>query len=77
MTIKTTTATAPAYWAPYLINADRSGMEDHELDQCDAWTVRVCGAQYRVVDAPGDPYFGCFEGQGVDLLDYTLLSYAE
>ena len=37
MTIHVTTATAPAIWAPYLVNGDATGLEPEELAACDAW----------------------------------------
>ena len=35
------TATAPAYWASYLINGDASGLEGDEIAACDAWIERL------------------------------------
>lgn len=30
-------ATAPSYWASFLINGDASGMSDDEIAACEAW----------------------------------------
>ena len=34
------TATAPSYWAAYLINDDPSGLECSDISACDAWLKR-------------------------------------
>ena len=38
---RTETATAPAYWASYLINGDDSGIEDDERQAADDWIERL------------------------------------
>ena len=38
--MKFETYTLPAYWAPYLINADPSGMEEEEIQEVDAFLER-------------------------------------
>ncbi len=38
--MKQVTATAPEYWASYLINGDASGLEPSEKAQADAWIER-------------------------------------
>ena len=38
MELQFVTATAPSYWAPYLINGDPSGLEDDEIAAADAFT---------------------------------------
>lgn len=35
--MKTYTYTAPSHWACYLINGDCSGMDDGDIERCDAW----------------------------------------
>lgn len=37
------TATAPAYWAPYLVNGDASGLEPAELRAADAFSAWLGG----------------------------------
>ncbi len=41
MTLIVEKAIAPSYWASYLINGDDSGMEDREVEACDAWIARL------------------------------------
>lgn len=33
--------TAPAHWAPYLINDDSSGMDPEDVAACGAWLKRI------------------------------------
>jgi hypothetical protein len=55
MALTAVEATAPSYWASYLINGDCSGMEDHEVKACDAWIKRMgMGSPVSCEDA------GCF-----------------
>ena len=47
--------TAPAYWAPYLINGDASGFEDDEQAACDAW-IDSLGIGEPVSCEPADEF---------------------
>lgn len=49
--IKTDTATGAAAWASYLINGDASGLEQREIELCDAWAEKLPG---YVVDVERD-----------------------
>ena len=49
--IKTIVLSAPSYWASYLIYADASGLEDNEIEACDAWLKAEFSRQsYSCVD---------------------------
>lgn len=37
MSIEVTEVIGPSCWASYLINGDASGMDQAEIDACDAW----------------------------------------
>lgn len=43
MPLETVTATAPSYWASYLVNGDDSGMDDNETAQADAFAKWLGG----------------------------------
>ncbi len=75
--IEATTATAPAYWASYLVNGDASGMNGADEGLARAWETKLSRDGWRVVDATGEPYFAhtCdavrnFNG---DIVEYALL----
>jgi hypothetical protein len=82
MTIAVTTATAPAYWASYLVNGDASGLEDREQASADRWIAKQ--APWYVVDVARDGdneqearftwsyqlYGG--DAKGGDVLDYVM-----
>jgi hypothetical protein len=74
--IEVDTVKAPIYWASYLINGDASGMEDHEIAECDAWSDSLDG--WYVVDCTDDQDFGTFYFKvarrwlGCDLATYTI-----
>jgi hypothetical protein len=68
-----------AYWAPYLINGDASGMDDDEIALCDAWCARELEGG-EVVDC-GEPYFSwsydLYTGEefsGGDVVEYTVVN---
>lgn len=68
---------APAYWAPYLINGDASGMEDAEIAACDAWQEKLaCDGWYVVSDTGDDdkPHYtlGYAQFGFCELLTYVL-----
>lgn len=74
--METTTATAPAYWAPYLINGDASGMTNTEVHWADTWVAHLAEDGWRIVSADGEAEFrhGCdalFKWNG-DVLVYLL-----
>lgn len=41
MSIETMECTAPSAWASYLVNGDASGLEDTDIEQCDAWLAAM------------------------------------
>ena len=50
--IETTTASAPAYWASYLVNGDSAGMDytdETERAKVDAWAASLAAEGWRVV----------------------------
>jgi hypothetical protein len=86
MAIETATTTAPAHWAPYVINADASGFDysstpsnkagDKDKDACDAWLASL--GDWYVVSCEGEPYFAHthdasrFSPLAGDVLEYVL-----
>jgi len=75
---ETTTSTAPAHWASYVINGDASGIDDADIAACDAWVLRhaVDGWQVFDADTENGPFFAHSSDAGVrdcDILEYTLL----
>lgn len=81
---------APAYWAPYLVNGDASGLDAREIALADKWQAGHAPAY--VVDVardrfglPASPYFswayGAIAGDetctGGELLDYILHAPAQ
>lgn len=72
--------TLPAFWAPYLVNGDASGMDDDDVATCDAFLARTFGRKAHVCadvdledvyfswrcDVPGHP--------GSDVADYVFLA---
>lgn len=48
--------TAPAFWASYFINGDRSSLSEAEKDQADRWLARECIGRDDFVDC-GEPHF--------------------
>lgn len=83
--LKVFTATAPAYWASYLINGDESGLDAREIALADRWLARHAPAY--VVDAARDetgeiinPRFswqygmiaGDSESAGGEIIDYLM-----
>ena len=80
MGIRVTTATAPAYWASYLVNGDASGLDDHEKALADEWIANQ--APWYVVDMTRNEesrftwsyslYGGGGDAKGGDVCDYVL-----
>lgn len=75
--IETTTITAPAYWASYLINNDATGLTKAEQAACDRWCQQK--GPWRIVSTrdQAEPYFtwsfqdyGGSE-KGGEVLDYV------
>jgi hypothetical protein len=48
--IRTTTSTAPAHWASYVVYGDASGIDDSDIAACDAWLLRQAVDGWQVVD---------------------------
>jgi hypothetical protein len=75
---ETTTSTAPAHWASYVINGDASGIDDADISACDAWLIALANDGWQVVSTEGDePYFARYNDAGTlacDVITYTLLS---
>ncbi len=88
MSIETTTATAPAHWACYLINGDASGFDysntpsdaagDRDKAECDAWLDRLAEDGWYVVSCEDDeePWFSRYNDAGTrlagDVITYIL-----
>ena len=64
-----TQETAPARWAPYLINGDDTGIDTADRAAAHQWLCAVGGA---VVDC-GDTYIARFNGLIDEVTDYTIL----
>ena len=78
--MKVRTIKGAAYWAPYLINGDASGMEDNEIALCDAWHERELEPGECIVSCSDEAEFSWAYGlhtgadcAGGDLLEYTVL----
>jgi hypothetical protein len=76
---QTHTVIGSAYWAPYLINGDASGLNDDEIAWCDAWYARELSSDEDIVDCD-EPYFswsyGFYTGcpfTGGDLVEYIVI----
>lgn len=68
--------TAPSHWASYLINGDASGMDEADIEACDAWIAREgLGAPVSCEDAGfmrrHDAYLEC--PLGADCQTYAFL----
>ena len=79
--LHTRTITGAAYWAPYLINGDSSGMTDAEIALCDAWLARELEPGEDVVSCDDESRFSWSYGlhtgadcAGGDVLDYVVIS---
>jgi hypothetical protein len=73
--METTTATAPAYWASYLINGDASGIDDDDREACDSWLESLDGWYVVGVadDDDGEPMEAYF-ARSHDASDYSPLA---
>lgn len=74
---ETITATAPSYWASYLINGDASGMDDGEIARADAFAAWLCG---DIVDCEDDGFRHWHDARqfgvlAADCCVYTALIY--
>jgi hypothetical protein len=74
--IETFTATAPSYWASYLINGDASGLEYPEIAQADAFLARQGGYVVSCEDygfcTRHDAWWEC--PYAVDCQEYTFIA---
>lgn len=77
---QTRTITGAAYWAPYIINGDSSGLEPAEIALCDAWEARELEPGESIVDCEEESRFSWSydlhtgaDCRGGDVLDYTVL----
>ena len=84
--IEVSTATAPAFWASYLINGDATGFDyyntptdnagDREQAECDAWVDRLAKEGWSVVSTEGEAFFARSSDAGTrlagDMLTYIL-----
>lgn len=90
MTIQVTTATAPSYWASYLVNGDHSGLSHDEKMHADMWLYR--NRPWYVVDVVRDDNGEAYEDRftwsydlydlmatvrGGSVIDYVLHSTSE
>ncbi len=41
--IRNRKATAPSHWAPYIVNADPSGLSEQDIEQCDKFVAWLIG----------------------------------
>lgn len=58
VTIESTTAWAPEYWAPYLVNGDASGLEPADLAMAARWADLQARDGWQVVSVgDGAPAF--------------------
>jgi hypothetical protein len=70
-------APMPAFWAPYLINFDSSGMEEEEMIACDNY-IEQQGIKDVFLEDEEEPYFSwsfdLYGGndRGGDLLHYMV-----
>jgi hypothetical protein len=59
--IEVTTATAPAYWAPYLVNGDASGLaydSPESLARAEQWVAKLASEGWYVVSTTdAESYF--------------------
>lgn len=83
--VTTATATAPSYWASYLVNGDASGLDPAEKVHAEHWLA--LRAPWRVVDVARDDdgeaiearftwHYGLYDTladcSGGDVLDYVM-----
>jgi fermentation-respiration switch protein FrsA (DUF1100 family) len=85
MPLEVDTMTAPSFWAPALINDDRSGMDDDEIAAMDAYLAPLEAEGWYVVDVVrnddgnSEPYFTwsyrLYGGtaSGGDVVDYVIM----
>jgi len=77
--MKTVVLSAPIYWASYLINADASGLDDNEIEACDAWLKAEFSRQsYSCVDVLDVGFMryhdaSFFYPLGSDCAEYTFI----
>ncbi len=72
------TITGAAFWAPFLINGDSSGLDEEEIHACNEWYQKNVPDGWHVVDC-GEPHFsmsfGMFTGlpaNSGDVVEYTI-----
>lgn len=67
------TFTLPAYWASYIINGDSSGMDDSDIEECDAFMERNGNPHFVDVSESYFSWRNDADSLGGDVCDYTAI----
>lgn len=75
--VQTRTESAPAHWAPLLINGDASGMHPDDIDEAQSWEACIADDGWRVSGVSDDPWLSSwctvlFACPTSAMLTYTL-----